>query len=576
MSYTIRKLSEMTDEAAFERLATAILRGARVEYAFLLHPGVNSEDKTVKSPVDGIGFVLGAKPPHMIAAHHTICTRDGLRKKWLHNPAGVTSRKGGRPTMPAGDLIKTAEIVNAERTRDATLRATLILTTNREPADDLVRNTQAEGQARGLDIDIWSVSRLAHELDNTASGQWLRYQYLGIEQERLSEELLGKLSRDSLHIHRPNDDPNAWVSRGLDRAIAEAVQEQDVVFIIAESGLGKSVACYQRLEQHVAAGGFGLILPHQVVSSALTIEQAIEGALLQLHPRLVAGAGLDALSLCSADHPLVLVVEDINRSGQGQFLAEKLVKWSSVGNASGRSDDKSGGRPARERWLLLCPVWPEIVTSLDDTTRKQIQSLAVVGAALTMQEGREAVQRRARLKSLLLSDLDADGVSEALGHDPLLIALHEPGGQPQSERVIEQFIDASAKRLASRRGEYTASDYRAALRSIAGAMLSHRELDPSWPALLGWVAGNSDTSAMLRHLVHHGETIRLSGPATKEDIAFRHDRVRDALFAEAIASMIGNDTLSEDLLAEPYFAEVIGANLSNTPGGRPKSPPKTA
>src|SRR5262249_19208352 len=44
-------------------------------------------------------------------------------------------------------------------------------------------------------------------------------------------------------------------------------------------------------------------------------------------------------------------------------------------------------------------------------------------------------------------------------------------------------------------------------------------------------------------------------------IAFRHDRVRDALFSEAIASMIRSGTLSDDLLSEPYFAEVIGAAL---------------
>jgi hypothetical protein len=357
-----------------------------------------------------------------------------------------------------------------------------------------------------------------------------------------------------LDIHRPDDDPSAWVSTSLDRDIAEAVQEQDALFIIAESGLGKSVACYKRLEQHVVGGGFGLTLPHQVVNAALTIEQAVEVALLQLHPKLVAGAGLDALSFCSADHPLLMVVEDINRSGQGPFLAEKLVKWSSVGKASGSSDNASGRRPDRGRWRLLCPIWPEIVASLSDTTQKQIQSLAVVGAALTMQEGREAVQHRARLKGLLLSDLDADRVSEALGHDPLLIALHKPGDEPQPERVIEQFIDASAERLANKRGEYTASDYRAALRSMAGAMLSHRELAPSWPALLVWVAGSSDTSAMLRHLVHHGEIIRPSGPAIKENIAFRHDRVRDALFSEAIASMIRSGTLSDDLLGESYFA----------------------
>jgi hypothetical protein len=95
MSSTIRKLSEMTDEAAFERLATAILRESRPEYGSLLHPGVNSAGKTVKAPVDGIGFVLGAKPSHMVAAHHTICARDGLRKKWLHDPATVSPRKAG-------------------------------------------------------------------------------------------------------------------------------------------------------------------------------------------------------------------------------------------------------------------------------------------------------------------------------------------------------------------------------------------------------------------------------------------------------------------------------------------------
>jgi hypothetical protein len=75
------------------------------------YPGINSAGKTVKAPVDGICFVRGAEPPHMIAAHHTTCKRDDLRKKWLHDPATVTPRRRGRPTMPAGDLIKTAKRV---------------------------------------------------------------------------------------------------------------------------------------------------------------------------------------------------------------------------------------------------------------------------------------------------------------------------------------------------------------------------------------------------------------------------------------------------------------------------------
>lgn len=47
---TISKLAEITDQAAFERLATAILREAEPGYASLLHPGVNVNGKTVKPP----------------------------------------------------------------------------------------------------------------------------------------------------------------------------------------------------------------------------------------------------------------------------------------------------------------------------------------------------------------------------------------------------------------------------------------------------------------------------------------------------------------------------------------------
>src|SRR5712664_3626266 len=119
---TVRKLSEMADDAACERLAVAVLREAKPEYAALLHTGINTEGKTVKSPVDGIAFIAGMHPPHMIAAHHTTCARTDLKKKWLHDPATVKPRKGGKPTAPAGDVLKTAELVVTERKRTPSLR----------------------------------------------------------------------------------------------------------------------------------------------------------------------------------------------------------------------------------------------------------------------------------------------------------------------------------------------------------------------------------------------------------------------------------------------------------------------
>lgn len=80
---TERTLAAITDQGLFEQLATAVLREADSHYHLLVHSGVNLDGKTIRSPVDGIAFVPGANPPHMIAVHHTTCKRDDLENKWL-------------------------------------------------------------------------------------------------------------------------------------------------------------------------------------------------------------------------------------------------------------------------------------------------------------------------------------------------------------------------------------------------------------------------------------------------------------------------------------------------------------
>src|SRR5262249_8622870 len=153
-------LSEITDEALFERLATAILRAANPAYSGLLHPGVNPSGKTIKGPVDGISFVPEADPPHMILVHHTTTARGELSKKWLNNP-NADPANGKHGGAAPGDALKAAAVVESERKRQPTLRATLVLTTNKEPTDQLFRDMHVFGAAFGVAIDVWSVSRLA-------------------------------------------------------------------------------------------------------------------------------------------------------------------------------------------------------------------------------------------------------------------------------------------------------------------------------------------------------------------------------------------------------------------------------
>lgn len=553
---TQQALAAITDEGLFELLATAILREANPIYSRLVHTGVNVEGKTVKSHLDGICFVPGAAPPHMIAVHHTITAREDLEKKWLHDPSKVKARKVSGPTAPAGDLIKTAELVAKERYRTANLQATLVLTTNKEPGEDLVRAVEAAGRKHGLKIDLWSCSRLCHFLNSQPTGQWLRHLYLNIDQELLSAELLHELSRESLKTYSLMDNPDAWIPRAIDATLAASLR-REVTFLVGGSGLGKSVACYRRLTAHVDGGGFGIVLPHEVIARTMSLEQAVTMSLRQLHPPL-AEIGRSALSFCSPERPLLLVVEDINRSEQPQLLAEKIAGWSRT---------PTGEKGVPSSWRLVCPLWPEILHTLREQTRDYIEPLIVAIGAFTESEGRDAVLARTRLDGRTMSSLSAESISDTLGHDPLLIALHNQHITPDPHKIISQFIEGALSRAAAETKDFPAANYREALRTFSREMLARRQIELSWREVSGWAELEGEPLSLLSRLAHHGELIRFTGMSSDQRLWFRHDRVRDWLLVDAAIEMESQDHLSEEIMADPYFAEVMGAVLAL---GKPK------
>lgn len=547
-SQTARKLADMTDEGRFERLATAVLRACSPDYAALLHTGINADGKTVKAPVDGFAFVPGVTPPHMVAAHHTICARNDLPGKWLHDPATVKPRKG-KPTAPPGDARKFLEIYTNEKTRHQSLKATLALTTNQEPTLELVSDVHAFSQATGITIDIWSRSRIAAFLDDDPTGQWLRKEHLGIDQIRMSRELLRDMSRQSVQLHRPAGSEN-WVPRDLDSMLTR--HDGDVLFVAADSGFGKSIACIKQLEAHVQGGGFGLVLPHDAIAEALSLNQVIDIALHQLHPTLEIDAGSRIRSYLSAEMPLVLVVEDVNRSGRAPMLVEKLASWSL----------RNGKDQSAAEWRLFCPVWPQVLSGLADTARKSVEAKTIFAGSFSPEEGTRAVTQRYRSLKVPLSQSNALALSAAFGHDPLLIALHEPAASPEPDRVIPKFIEASLHRLVSERSEFAAGDYRDALLSLARAMLECRNLDPKWTEIKSWPEIDRDTLAALRHLVHHAEVLRLAGASIDQHLAFRHDRVRDWVLADAIALMLRSKPFDGSILSDPFYADIVGLALA--------------
>ena len=524
---TKRQLDRITDPGLFEELATAVLRELDSRCRLLKHVGTNPEGKTVPSPSDGITYLAG----HMVAVHHTIQKK--LRSKWL--------------TEHDGDLPKAISVFRSKKNRIPDLRATLILTTNREPPEKLIHDVEAAAHQAGIEVEIYSGSVFAHFLDTEPKGQWLRQKYLGVSGTMLSEDLLRELSVGSMKEGLPGAE--SWVPRAVDEQLV-IHSLHPVNFIVGESGMGKTVACRKCLEAHVEGGGFGLLVTTEVLRESRSIADAVDATLRELHPPLAAGAGREAPSLASATTPLLVVVKDVNRSASPAALLEKLAQW-------GMNADESK-EPVP--WRVLCPVRPRTAALLNDRAQEWVGKRSMHLSCFTEEEGIAAVQRH---RTEPLSILDARAVAIALGCDPLLIALHgDAGPEPDATAVIRSWVEWSLEKLAAGDGRYTAGEYLTALRSLSLELLERKQLKPSFADLIEWMGEQSDTAQKLREIVTARKVARVEGSGESESVIFRHDRVRDYLLAYAVAQALQRAELSHSVRSEPYFAGVIGIALA--------------
>lgn len=553
MSETAQALESMTSAGEFEKLATAVLRRARPEYLGLIHTGRNPEGKTVRSPVDGVYLVPGSDPPHFVLVQHATVKRNALRKKWL-------SKK-----TPEGDVVKALHLAEEERRKNPETQVTLVLTCNRIPPEDLVRDVGRACSAGRIKHDIWDLSLLQDFLDINADGQWIRKEHLKIEQERLSVDLLHCLSERSCAEYTARglfgSKEEEWVPRSLDSELWRAVFQGpsgSVAFLVADSGLGKSTATCRLLQEHLRQGGFGLWLEPNVVQSALAIEIAIEATLRALHPRIETGCGAGAIDLARKHGELLLIVDDVNKALAPAHLVQRVAGWHGHRAATGQGRDEAKGG-----YRIVCPAWPQVIGQIADPAEQAVRDLCFYAGPFLPTEGSAALQRNAELAGAEMTELEARELSERLGHDPLLISLwSEPpkkgpvagDGVPVSAKVIGKFLWKRLEKLG------LAEEYEEALLALARRMLEERTMEPTWQQALVWFRGSSEEEN-LRRLLDQREIIRLDGPAPTRKLAFRHDRIRDHLLAQAFHGWMAREEVLASLLEDPYYAEILGQAL---------------
>jgi hypothetical protein len=533
---TTESLAAITDPGVFERLFIAVLREENPEeYGALFHTGITPKGKTQKAPLDGIYFSNNT----MIAVQCTITA-----SKSLDNKLFSKSKKA------PGDIIKTSEIYNQEKKKNPKLQCRLILAFNTEPSNDTASKICEFAQNYNIQIDAWGLSSIAHFLDYDTTGQYIRYKFLGIPQELLSPELLNELSSASLReLHIPSS-PAFWITRSIDVRLRDS-NHIGLLILSAKSGYGKSVVCHKFLNEHINKGGYGIVLTDSILSQSDSLFAAIALTLKNLHPHLHESSVSDALSLAKPRNPFVIIVEDVNKSTNPQRLLEKLLSWHQAS-----CNDGEFSQPI----LIICPIQPRNILGLDSQLRELADRLTHSFDVFSRLEGREAVKAKYRQAVSPVTDYTADEIAKKLGYDPLLIALHDINDNKDidANQAIGQLITQKLELLSNNSSRFVSADYMDALSAMMIMMYENRQLAISWRDVGNHNFDRPETIDALRVIGNQREIFNMEDCAGNTSIVFRHDRVRDWLAANAISQSMQTGDISDDCLAEPFFAEAMG------------------
>lgn len=537
---TILRLAEMTDVSAFERIAAAVLRAANPSiYGNMAHPGVQPGGKTVKAPFDNVGWLnLPNGQSRLVCAAHTTEQND-LRGKWLHDPSTVKVRKpGGKPTKPAGDLVKGIEEIEKLRTTTPGLEVTYALTSNIEVSLELRAAVEQMALAANVELDVWSVSRIAQFLDTDPTGQLIRRSHLGAQVELLSRELLLEMGKGSIRDHFQH------------LPLQDAVHRDDFVLgcgdllVVGDSGMGKTTACATALGLRIEGGLPAIVISSEFLEVEPTLEAALDKELRRQHPGLESAAGEKAVALCTSDAPLLVLFEDINRSSNPGRLLNKILSWT---NAASRG-------PANVRgWRAICPIWPRHLDTIEDPKgiAENLQILRI--DRYSQAEAVRAIFAQAKALDVAMDEGRADAVATRLGRDPLLIGLHDIQSDATAADVIQSYVDRRLRVIANA-SHLTPSETLEAVHALLQRGLQQRNLSPSWSEVRSWIQ-DRDVLHALKCVALEGSVLRLSSSGGDEAIAFRHDRVLHALASGSMTEVL-SEAQPPEYVTDPFFAEM--------------------
>jgi hypothetical protein len=569
---TAKEIERIPNAGLFEILATRVLREIDPDCAAIVHGGVNAEGKTIPDPLDGFCLVPGSDPPRYVMSAFTLTATNALLRKWLfeHAKYQPSGKRRAAPLSAAddGDLIKAGREAAAIRVKHPTASFILWLCTNRRLDISLQQPVYDEAYKLGIRIRFLEQSCLRDFLDVKPEGQWLRQEHLGIQADQMSKPLLRKLSSDSLREYAANLDlpsKHEIVNTQAVDSATEALQELGSLdLLLGPSGVGKSVISHSLLRHHLDRNGLGLWLPAEVAERTMSLSDAIDAVVRSLHPRAGVGSGADVLRFGTPDLPLLLVVDDVNRSTNPVGLLRRIIGW-----ARPVQSTTEKVAPQTNSIRIICPAWDVMWFPLrpifDSKRWIRIQSVGL----MRRQESVACLKSGLRERSDDYTNEQLERFAEQIHDDPMLLGLfakllvQRPEDNPLNiaEDVIGRMTEHSIGELAAAtKTSYV--EYQTALGDLCSEMITRKDLHPQWEHVRQWFKSDSVTQTRLLELATQGHVCRLTEIAGVRHLEFRHDRVLEYHLSAAAAGMLSRQTDDHSALEDPFFTPFVGRAIA--------------
>ncbi|MBN1182381.1 MAG: hypothetical protein JXB49_08855 [Bacteroidales bacterium] len=550
---TAQAIENIKDAGMFEILATRVLRIIDKDCQQIEHLGVNADGKTRGNPIDCFCQVPETNPPRFVIAEFNTEDNKTLKAKWLRN----------NDNSKDGDLIKASR--RAKEILKTNPQATFIvyLCTNKQPNDRLITEVINKGNDLGLEVKFLTQSKLRDFLDVNPDGQWLRKEHLGINADRVSLPLLQELSEKSKQQYEKEfliTHPDNFISTSSERDIISQLKSSQSLYVVTgPSGSGKSVSCFQVLNNHLKNGGIGLWIPGDIAVKSNSIEEAINYTLKSLYPTIESKAAEATLRICDSSIRLIIIIDDINKNATPHEILKKIATWAQPST----NKDKETGNKYFSPYKVIVPAWDIYWTPHDTQFRSVEWLLRIPIKKMNDFEAIECLSTALGSKAFNFTKAETRKIVKELEYDPILIALYsiltkdsnEYEQQISPHNVINRFVTDAEAELAQS-SDHLQGEYDQVLLLLAESILKQRDLFPQWHNVQKWIP--NDKLQALRELVKVEKICRLKKMSDDGHFEFRHDRILEHFLVRAIKPMLDDAETNAEVLSDPFYASFVG------------------